>query len=419
MPEGSFTVLANGCDKSCLAKVASFLEEHVSDLEVTVLKEGYTQISSDSMLEFHACAFLAACKPNLNQDAWIRVYSNDEYGTEGFWYVDKSTEWMINLNDEDQTDSFVAYRKWHDGLDDSIRYGYLSDSDLQEMEEKYGSFDDNGHLILETNATMQLDSQPAEEKTAVLKVRNASKQWNWYIADHASLATKIAAEHLLPPDSGQITFRRTFKIKDCLGYVFSWLNNGVEVYVVFRCFGKDMHDQRGFVNTKAFSLDEVINFVCTENYSAVHLEYPEGCMIYAHNEAYLHTCLDAIDDGPFHNSRYSSIFEGKVLSCDYVYLTRKKGKYYLSQDKLSQADGPVFEIADPELDGKLENRVPKAYASLGRGLYCKAKVVMGSNEVISELLGIELFKLDRKGGKVLLDEWKIDKAIEKTTIFSI
>lgn len=415
MPEGSFTVLANGCQKKCLAKVVSFLEKHVSDLEVTVLKQGYTEISSDSFLEFFAYEFLEVCKPALNKDAWIRVYSNDEYGSEGFWYVDKSTEWMINLNDDIEIDSFVAYRRWHDGLNDSVRYGLLSESDLQEMEEKYGSYDDNNNLILELNTTVHADAEHSDETSTVIKVRNANKQWDWYIADHASLAKKIAADHLFPPDDGQIEFRRAFKIKDCLGYVFSWLNNDVEVFVFFQYFGKYIHHQRGFVNSKTFSLDEVIKFVYEENNPVVTLEYPEGCMIYADNPDYLHTCLDAIDDGPFFNRGNRDIFKGKILSCDYVYLTRKKKKYYLSQEKLSIENRHVFEILDTELDSKLKTLTPNTYALLGRGVYCKTKVVMCNNEVISELLGIEFFKLDRKGDKTQLDEWKVDKA----TVFSI
>ncbi|MEW8507169.1 MAG: hypothetical protein AB2598_10725 [Candidatus Thiodiazotropha sp.] len=409
MPEGSFIVLAPKTQEHNVDKIMSFLKDNGAyRLNSKSIGREYIEISSDSALEFSSNKFVEFCQSILDDDGWFRIYENDEYGTEGFWYIDLNSKWRIcSDQDEPNASTLRAYRKWHVGLD-GITYGVVDEKELQLLEEKYGLFDSSGNTISDPFPPLktQVGVNPSFIGKNIL-VPHAGKYWDWYIPDHECLAAKISANVNCGPDDLKIEYRRSYIIEGDVGFVWSWMSNGTEILLFFMFYGESSCCQRVLKNYENVSIDEAILIAYYDTEFEEGFDQPEEWVTSPGTDDFLHQPIQNINDSPFDVGDWVNVFDGRIMSPYSAALVQKDERYYLARYIGDDDVGSYIEILDPEMDEKLNEYVPSLYSSIGQGLYIKPKLRMKSRTEISEIIGAKFIEYDDEDNEIVIGEWPL------------
>nr|WP_298168210.1 hypothetical protein [uncultured Pseudomonas sp.] len=219
MSEGSFVILTPKSQDKNLDKLLTFLSENEIDDVEQDSTELYRVISAEAELEISPKKVVSFLQGLLEENDWYRLYENNEYGTETFWYVDQKRAWRAQTEqDEPNQRTLHAYTTWHRGLE-GITYGVLEPRELSMLEEKYGLFDAAGNPIAAPVSFRSLINSDTPLFGKKFTVPHAGKYWDWYIPDYQSLAKGIAAQCL--PDDHIIHYRRSYIVDGDIGYVWS------------------------------------------------------------------------------------------------------------------------------------------------------------------------------------------------------
>lgn len=408
MSEGSFVIIIPKSQDKKLDKLLAFLNENgIEGIEQSSTGR-YRIISAKTDFELSPKKVVSFLQNLLEENDWYRLYENNEYGTETFWYVDQKRAWRTQTEqDEPNHHTLSAYTNWHQGLE-GITYGVLEPSQLRVLEEKYGLFDSAGNPVTDPVSFRSLINSGTTLFGKNLTVPHAGKYWDWYIPDYESLAKGIAL-HCLADDQ-TIHYRRSYMVEGDIGYVWSWSSGQREVFLIFVHFGEFSYCQRIVSSDSDLTSDEAILAAYYDN------DLPEAgkpTVVAPPTDEYQHTPLDTIDISPFDAPSWVNIFDGRVISPHTSRLVRCDEKYYL-YDRWQESDTRI-EIQDRELDEQLKREMPEIYAQLGAGLYLKPKILMKNRHEIAKLLAAKFLDYSDEDEELVIAELAY-KAVYATTV---
>lgn len=397
MSEGSFVIITPKSQDKNLDKLLAFLNENEIKGIEQISTELYRIISAETEFELSPKKVVSFLQNLLEENGWYRLYENNEYGTETFWYVDQNRAWRTQTEqDEPNHHTLRAYTNWHQGLE-GINYGVLEPSELRVLEEKYGLFDAAGNPVTDPVSFRSLITSSATLFGKNLTVPHAGKYWDWYVPDYQSLAKGIALQCLA--DDHTVQYRRSYIVEGDIGYVWSWSSGQREVFLIFLHFGESSYCQRIVSSYSDLTADEAILAAYYDN------DLPEAekpTVIAPPTDEYLHAALESIDISPFDAQSWVDIFDGRVISPYIGRLVRCDEKYYL-YDRWQESDTRI-EIQDPELDEQLKREVPEIYAQLGAGLYLKPKLLMKNRHEIAKLLAAKFIEYSDEDKELVIAE---------------
>lgn len=170
-----------------------------------------------------------------------------------------------------------------------------------------------------------------------LVVENAEEKWNWYLPDLNSTAQKTSAYYELASDTGKATYRRSFKIKEDIGYVWSWQSKGTEVFLIYTFTGGHGYSIRTLHNTHNITIDEAILATYFDSeFSAIlsGFEVKKWEIKDPSSDGYHIESLGFLGNTIFHplsDNSDTRWFNGRIITVPHTYLREKNKTLYLCE----------------------------------------------------------------------------------------
>ncbi|MFD2097702.1 hypothetical protein ACFSJ3_17060 [Corallincola platygyrae] len=225
-----------------------------------------------------------------------------------------------------------------------------------------------------------------------LEVSEADPKWQWLLPDLQSLAQKTADESLFKPDpiASQVKYKRSYRIKQDIGFVFYWLHKGKPVYLFYQFLGDNGFTRVMALNTGDTSLDDLIiatYFTDEKNWPVSNLPWDETYP----DDDYYPEALGFIGEEVFRRSDYFNRFPGRIASVMWERLdirTKPYGICRLHYDNCLPLPGEFEQQLEEALDLTVHTpeKVDKYLASI--------KVQYGENGKFEKVISLTLFNGD-------------------------
>ncbi len=237
-----------------------------------------------------------------------------------------------------------------------------------------------------------------------LKVGPADKKWDWLLPDLNSTAQRSAVNYKNPATKNSAKYLRSFEIHTDIGFVWTWKNQGVDIYLIYTFLGTNGYIKRVLHNTHNLTLDEVI-LINYFDHDFFEINWIEQWELYGLEDEYDIESIGFLSQEMFAQRPDFKLFDGRIITVPWSHVKFEHHNYHLCEN--SYNDNECYQLPKSFSDLISANNLVDDVQD-NRFLYYLLKVKFGKNRQIKQVLAGNIIeqKDDEDRHQVLL-EWSI------------
>lgn len=235
-----------------------------------------------------------------------------------------------------------------------------------------------------------------------IKVKNADPKWNWYLPDLDSSAQKVSENYVKTSRNTQAEFIRSFALDDDIGFVWRWMSDETEIYLLYVFLGENGYILRTLHNEHKLTIDEVILAVYFDDWRLEKFHI-EKWTISQPETHYGLAALGFRDYNIFSKGDHFHYFKGRVATIQSANLIYRDNTVFACED--------YFQDKCIPLPAEMENWVSQSGFDIDKinelGISAQIKFSMNSDGSVDTLLAGMIFEHEYLENIKVYSRWAI------------
>jgi hypothetical protein len=237
-----------------------------------------------------------------------------------------------------------------------------------------------------------------------LTVKEAGKEWDWFLPDLNSTAQMSANSYEFPPESGAAEYVRSYSLDEDIGYIWRWEHKGEEIFLVYHFRGGNGYRIRVLHNTEKITIDEAILAVYFDSEFNFYLDpfRVEKWEIRGVDDKYSPESFHFVGRDIYDKDEFT-VFDGRIVTL-YRNLFRSDGSGLCIE---YNSDHPCVKLP-PAFDHMLSEKGISQTEIIDLPVYASVKVALSETGDIASVLGAELVRVNEETGEeAVIGSWPI------------
>lgn len=245
-----------------------------------------------------------------------------------------------------------------------------------------------------------------------IKVGFADAKWDWYLPDLNSTAQMISKKYVRRSNQDSADYLRSFSIKDDIGFVWKWVSDETEIFLIYTFMGDNGYYVRTLHNTHGITVDEAIlaTYYDSEFSAALESFSREKWLISDPSDlGYAPESLGFLGEEIYYNrSENFKIFDGRIATLSTAHIKSVKNRYYACPNSYSEELQNCI-LLPQEFELVLAGSGYSFEHISDQYMVFQIKVELSENKSIKRVLSGAIFDYDYYDTKKVYYKWPIPK----------